>query len=72
MLQVKLLLVEVLLPALCLVPANVGLVTDIWGVLDLIGTTERWHIYNRLKVSSMLAIRGRFLNRFLITHTFQL
>ncbi|BDA48856.1 THO complex subunit 2 [Coccomyxa sp. Obi] len=46
---VKLLLLEVLLPALCLVPANVGLVNDIWGVLDLIATTDRWLIYNRLK-----------------------
>lgn len=46
----KLLLAEVLLPALCLVPANPGLVNDIWGVLHFVDYTDRWRIYNRLKV----------------------
>ena len=50
--QVKLLLSEVLLPALCMVPANVGLVNDVWGALHLLEYTDRWRIYNSLKVGA--------------------
>jgi hypothetical protein len=49
---VKLLLSEVLLPALCMVPSNVGLVNDVWGVLHYLDYHERWAIYNAHKVGA--------------------
>lgn len=61
------LLPEVLLPALCMVPANVGLVNDIWGVLDLIGTTQRWLIYNRLKVGPSLMVQSALSHQYALS-----
>lgn len=56
--QVKLLLSEVLLPALCMVPSNVGLVNDVWGVLHYLDYHERWAIYNAHKVGLLLNRHG--------------
>ncbi|KAK9917111.1 hypothetical protein WJX75_001006 [Coccomyxa subellipsoidea] len=60
---VKLLLSEVLLPALCMVPSNVGLVNDVWGVLHYLDYHERWAIYNAHKAkvagSPLLAAAGK-------------
>ena len=50
--QVRTLTVEVLLPALCLVPANAGLVADVWAVLGLHSYTDRWRMYAALRVRS--------------------
>ena len=41
---------EVLLPALCLCPANLGLVNEVWGILSLQPATDRWAMYAALKV----------------------
>ena len=48
--KVRTLTVEVLLPALCLCPSNLGLVNEVWGMLSLQPATDRWAMYAALKV----------------------
>ncbi len=52
--QVRLLLEESLLPAMTMVPCNVALVNEVWGVLNLHDYTDRWSIYSNFKVGKTL------------------
>lgn len=54
--QVRLLTEEVLLPAMTMIPCNLALVNDVWGILNLHDYTDRWSIYSAFRVR-----HGRFL-----------
>lgn len=44
-------MVDCLLPAMCMVPAQAALANEVWGALNLLDCTDRWRIYTALKVS---------------------
>ena len=50
-LQMEQLMVDCLLPAMCMVPAQAALANEVWGALNLLDCTDRWRIYTALKVS---------------------
>ena len=49
-LQIEQLMVDCLLPAMCMVPALTALANEVWGALNLLDCTDRWRIYTALKV----------------------
>jgi len=49
-LQMEQLMLDCLLPAMCMVPALTPLANDIWGALNLLDCTDRWRMYTALKV----------------------
>lgn len=48
--QMEQLMVDCLLPAMCMVPALTALANEVWGALNLLDSTDRWRIYTALKV----------------------
>ena len=48
--QMEQLLIDCLLPGMCMVPALTALANEIWGAVNLLDCTDRWRIYTAWKV----------------------
>jgi hypothetical protein len=59
---VRLLTEECLLPAVTMIPCNVALVNDVWGILNLHDYTDRWSIYSafRVRILSFYCVRSEY------------